>query len=69
MHVMKPWGKKKKPHYKNYLDFPAKVPLCLLVPISGKLLPAVFSGRISNKWRQPMGRMDEAHIAITKSLS
>lgn len=43
MHVMT-MGKEKKLNYKNYLDFPAKVPLCLLVPISGKLLPAVFSG-------------------------
>lgn len=68
MHLMKPQGNKNI-NYKNYLDFPAEIPLSLLVPVSGKLLPAVFSGGVSTERWQPKGRMDEAHIAITKSLS
>lgn len=53
-----------------YLDFSAEVPLGPLVPVSGKLFLAIFSGGVvaDNNWMVERSS-NEAHLAITECLS
>lgn len=52
-----------------YLDFPPKIPLCLLIPVSRELLQAFLTCAVAAEKRPIMGRLDDVHITITKSLS
>lgn len=52
-----------------YLDFPAKIPFCLLVPVSGEFFSALFTGAVADNKRPLMRRLAEAHVTLTKSLS
>lgn len=52
----------------QYLDFSAKIPLVLLVPVSGELFLAnIRSGSSDNLWLTPW-RMDHIYVAIAQSL-
>lgn len=67
-YVSQNMGKQKNILAISYLDFPAKIPPRLLVSVSGKLLLTVFGGAVAENLRRPTRRMEETHMAITKSL-